>query len=154
MLKKALIKKFFKSDLYDKIVRRINYYDFISISKNVDFSLPRESCLEKMYRKLIKREPPPYYSDYREVGTDVTELHDYLIYTTRMKFGYSRRITTPTTSIIGSDETSHENLRNSNNRSKTNLKVSIHNPRTIKLTTQKSSSRSNQVLPSPNTSDN
>lgn len=151
MLKKSLIFKFFKSDCYDKVVRRINYYDYVIRSLNIVNKFPSESCLERLYRILIKREPPPYYSDYREIGSDVSELHDYLIYTTRMKFGYSRRFTTSTTSITTSDENSHDNLRNSNNKSKYNLKVSIQNPHTLKL--QKSSTHYNQVVPSPNTSE-
>lgn len=151
MLKKALVIKFFKCDYYDRILRRINYYDLIVRSVNVAIQLPSESCFDKMYRNLIKREPPPYYSDYREIGTDVSELYDYLIYTIRMKYGYSRRITISTTSFTTSDDNSHEYYGNSN-KSKNNMQVSIKSPNMLKLTLQKMSTATNQVLPSTNSS--
>lgn len=150
MLKKALIFKFFKYDYFDKVIRRINYYDIIIREDNEILKLPEESCLEKIYRLLIKREPPPYYSDYREIGTDVTSMHDYLIYTTRMKYGYSRRLTTPNTSFTTSDENSHEFHHNSST-AKNNTKISIQSPNMLKLTLQKRT-HSNQVVPSTKTS--
>lgn len=141
LLKKALVTRFFKDDNIYKVARRINYYDFIIGKKNVPIKFPKETCLEKMYRILIKREPPPYHSDYREIGTDVSDLHEYLIYTTRTKYGYSRRFTTSTISTTTSDENSRE--------SKHQMKVSIQSQYIIKkLTLQKKSTHSNQILPS------
>lgn len=152
MVKKTLLSKFFTTKNYEKIIRRMSYFDMVTMKNGDRIKEPKEKKLSKLYRICIKKEPPPYYSDYRILGSSVEEIHKYLIYTSRLRYGYSRRITASTISITTSDDTSHESHQEnlSNSKSKQIPKTPIQSPNLLKFTLQKRSTRSNQIMPLDN----
>lgn len=90
-MKLSLIKHFFNQRYYVNIIKRIMYYDSIN---RYTFP-PKESCVAACYRVLFLKEPPPYYTEYRNFDTDpkeCDELFDLFILNRRKKYGYSKRI--------------------------------------------------------------
>lgn len=91
-LSKALITKFSKEKFYLQIMMRKQYYD---AAKNIKHGgiivTPEETCLAKVTR-LLTKEPPPYYTDYRCTVINVGNLRNSIQYTIRCKYGYSHRM--------------------------------------------------------------
>lgn len=114
LLKLSLINHFFSERYFGNVIKRIMYYDspISRYSSEAD-----ESCLHKMYRIIILKEPPLYYTEYREYDTDPKEcedLFDLFILNRRIKYGYSKRLGRSTCRSNASDSNS---MRSSSHQS-------------------------------------
>lgn len=85
-----IIKKFIGLDSLRQINKRKDYYDKLH-DNDTTISLPQESCLVRFTRNIIYKEPPPYYSDYRDKNIEYRDIMSNLILSIRGKFGYSKR---------------------------------------------------------------
>lgn len=88
----SLVKYFFNERYFIKVIKRIMIYDSAFSRHSL---LPKESCISSLYRVLFLKEPPPYYTEYRDFDTnprECDELFNFYIYNTRKKYGYSKRI--------------------------------------------------------------
>lgn len=93
LLKEQLILQFIGVNGYQKILRRINYFNSMC-DKQQYIDPPTESIISKLKRILITKKPPPYCSDYRNINTDYRVLKAELLYEIRLQFGYSKRLRT------------------------------------------------------------
>lgn len=88
---------------------RKQYFNQARKRKDKDTNIPKESCLCRFTRLVITKQPPPYYSDYRDVETNTSILRSSIVYYTRCKYGYSLRLKSSFTSC---DKSSSSLLRN------------------------------------------
>lgn len=91
VLKEELISQFVGINGYQKILRRIQYYNLMNDMQQYK-DPPKEGVLSKLKRILITKKPPPYYTEYRNINTDYNLLKAELLYEIRVEFGYGRRL--------------------------------------------------------------
>lgn len=91
LLKEQLILQFIGVNGYQRILRRIKYFNSMC-DKQQYIEPPSESIISKLKRILITKKPPPYYTDYRDINTDYRVLKAELLYEMRLQFGYSKRL--------------------------------------------------------------
>lgn len=116
---------------------RKQYFDETWKRKDEQIKIPKESCLNRFTRLIITKQPPPYYSDYRDIETNTSILMSSILYYTRCKYGYSLRLNS---SFISFDISSSSLLRNKKSKKSSILSVQF-------VRTTKSTITSNQILP-------